>query len=91
MHFWPSRSAFQSWSQALKKICRLTSTDAVAAKRVPWILIFDDHPDSLRLVSGYRAKVGRDPSARPRANPRQPFVAGMLGIGALVGMLWPLF
>jgi len=83
MHFWPSRLAFQNWSRALKKICRLRSTEAAEAKQVQWILIFDNHPGSLRPVSGYRsAKVNRDPSARPRANPRQLFVAGMLAIGA---------
>ena len=32
----------------------LTPTHGVAAKRVQRILIFDNHPESLRLVSGYR-------------------------------------
>lgn len=73
----------------------LRPTHAARGQRVRRILIFDNHPDSLRLAASYRrANVTPNFSAQPDANSWQLFVAGMLAMGALVGMLWlvwPLF
>jgi hypothetical protein len=70
----------------------LAATDTTAAKRVERILIFDNHPDSLRLVSGYcRAIRDRNPSAPSRAHSWPLLGIGLLAIGVAVGMLWPLF
>jgi hypothetical protein len=76
----------------VNRIRWLASTDTAAAKRVERILIFDNHPDSLRLVSGYyRAIRNRNPSGPPRANSWPLLGIGLLAIGVLVGMLWSLF
>lgn len=59
-----------------------------ADKRMRRILIFDDHPDSLRLVFG---------SPQPtHLSASQPMIswelvlASILSTGALIGMLWPI-
>jgi hypothetical protein len=59
-------------------------------KTIQRILIFDDHPDSLRLVFGRRAsrEVGR--TAPPSAGWWEPILAWMLIIGALILMFSPL-
>jgi hypothetical protein len=59
-----------------------------AHQRMRNILIFDDHPDSLRLVFG---------SPQPtHLSASQPMIwwelalASILTTGALIGMLWPI-
>src|SRR3984893_9580318 len=84
----------------IKKTSRLPSTNA-AGKKIRRILIFDNHPDSLRLVSKQRLSVDVDlATGRGRvavtnslatARPIKPshLVLGLSAILALlVGMLW---
>jgi hypothetical protein len=68
----------------------LPATNA-ARKRIPRILIFDDHPDSLRLVLGRRVNPQAHLSAPPPASSWELILASMLTMGALVAMFWPLF
>jgi hypothetical protein len=53
------------------------------------VLIFDDHPDSLRLVFGRGANSPVE--LRPRASWLEFVLVTMLTMGAVMGMLWPLF
>ena len=62
-----------------------------ARKRIQRILIFDDHPDSLRLVLGRRVNPQAHLSAPPPAGPWEVILVSMLTMGALVAMFWPLF
>src|SRR6202163_2597491 len=68
----------------------LPATNA-ARKRIQHILIFDDHPDSLRLVFGRRVNPHVHLSAPPRASSCELILVSMLTVGALVAMFWPLF
>jgi hypothetical protein len=54
------------------------------------VLIFDNHPDSLRLVFG-RPNPHVDPSALQRASWRELVLLWMLAVGLLIAMFWPLF
>jgi hypothetical protein len=86
----------------IKKTSRLPSTNA-AGKKIRRILIFDNHPDSLRLVSKQRLSVDVDlatergrvavTNSLATARPIKPshLILGLSAILALlVGMLWPL-
>jgi hypothetical protein len=68
----------------------LPATNA-ARKRIQHILIFDDHPDSLRLVFGRRVNPQAHLSAPPPASSWELILVSMLTVGALVAMFWPLF
>jgi hypothetical protein len=59
-------------------------------KTIRRILIFDNHPDSLGLVFGYRANRPVHPSSPQRVNPWELILALMLAMGALIGMFWPI-
>jgi len=74
----------------IKQASRLRATNT-AGKQVQRILIFDDHPDSLRLVFGRRANPQIDLSVPPRTLPWELVLISMLTMGALIGMFWPLF
>jgi hypothetical protein len=57
------------------------------------ILIFDNHPDSLRLASGYHRV---DPHADffglpPRTNSRELILVGMLVVVLSITLVWALF
>jgi len=69
---------------------RLPSRNA-AAKKIRRILIFDNHPDSLRLVFGRHANPHVDLSLRQRASLWDLILVSMLTIGVLIGMFWPIF
>src|SRR6266404_2466676 len=69
---------------------RLPSRNA-AAKKIRRILIFDNHPDSLRLVFGRHANPPVDLSLRQRASLWDLILVSMLTIGVLIGMFWPIF
>jgi hypothetical protein len=68
----------------------LPATNA-ARKRIQHILIFDDHPDSLRLVFGRRVNPQAHLSAPPAASSLEIILISMVTVGALVAMFWPLF
>lgn len=62
-----------------------------ASKTIQCILIFDDHPDSLRLVFGRRARRQVNPTAPQSARCWDPILGWMLLMGALIVMFLPLF
>jgi hypothetical protein len=68
----------------------LPATNA-AGKKVQRILIFDNHPDSLRLVFGRGATPWADLSDRQHGTSWAVVVLCMLELIALIGMFWPLF
>jgi len=74
----------------IKKTSRLPSTNA-AGKKIRRILIFDNHPDSLRLIFGERANPYVDLSVPQRVSSWQLIVVSILTMSALFGMVWPLF
>lgn len=69
---------------------RLDSTTG-ASKTIQRILIFDDHPASLRLVFGRRARRQINPPAPQSARWWNPILGWMLLMVALVVMFLPLF
>lgn len=69
---------------------RLDSTTG-APKTMQRILIFDDHPDSLRLVFGRRARRQVNPTAPQSARWWDPILGWMLLMVALILMFLPLF
>src|SRR6266403_5001827 len=73
----------------IKQAGRLLSTNGTH-KEIRRIVIFDNHPDSLRLVFGRRANPDVDLSVRRRATLRDLILVSMLTMGALIGMFWPI-
>jgi hypothetical protein len=78
-----------------KTIFVITQITALAATNIPGkkmrrILIFDNHPDSLRLASREQANTRID-SAKTRANSWHVLIVSLVAAGGLLGMLWPLF
>jgi hypothetical protein len=73
----------------IKQSSRLPATNT-AGEQVQRILIFDDHPDSLRLVFGRRANSQIDLSMLSRASSWELILVSMLTMGALIAMFWPL-
>jgi hypothetical protein len=70
----------------------LAPTQAAAPKRVQQILIFDNHPDSLRLVSGHRgADSGFHVSDPPRTTSWGVALLWILVVGLMMAMFWPLY
>jgi len=59
-------------------------------KKLRRILIFDDHPDSLRLVFEGGASRHDDLSVPPRATSWDLILVSILAMVALIGMFWPL-
>ena len=74
----------------IKQASPLPATNT-AGKQIRRILIFDDHPDSLRLVFGRRANPQIDLSVPPRTLPWELVLISMVTMGALIGMFWKLF
>jgi hypothetical protein len=69
----------------IKTTSRLPSTNA-PGKKIRRILIFDNHPESLRLVFGQQAD-----SSEPQSTSLWELVlVGALTFGAVFGMFWPL-
>jgi hypothetical protein len=73
----------------LKKTSRLPSTSA-ADKKIRRILIFDNHPDSLRLVFGRRLLSDVDLIRSKRVSSWELIVVSMVTLVGLIGMFWPL-
>jgi hypothetical protein len=74
----------------IKQTSRLPSAGSAGGK-MRRILVFDNHPDSLRLVFGPLANRYLDPSVPPRAVLWTSIIGSLLTIAVLVGMFWPLF
>ena len=74
----------------IKKTSRVPSTNA-AGKKIRRILIFDNHPDSLRLLFGERTNPYVDLSVPQRVSSWELIVVSILTMSALFGMVWPLF
>jgi hypothetical protein len=74
----------------VSKTSRQAATDGLD-KTIRRILIFDDHPDSLRLILGTPAhqRVHRIPQSR--VNSRHFIIPGLLIVVAMLAMFWPLF
>jgi hypothetical protein len=62
-----------------------------AGKKIRRVLIFDNHPDSLRLVLGDDANPHVDLAQRQARSPWELVVASILTMTVLIGMFWPLF
>src|SRR5438105_1075547 len=73
----------------IKKTSRSRSPNG-ADKKIRRILIFDNHPDSLRLVFEASVIPHRNLPAPPRTSWRELSIVSILTIAALVGMFWPL-
>jgi hypothetical protein len=74
----------------IKQAVQLPPTDSAEGRRVQHVLIFDDHPESLRLVFG-GATPKREISRPPRAGLWHLILLSILIIGSLTAILWPLF
>jgi hypothetical protein len=74
----------------IKQSRRLPATNA-AGKKIQRILIFDNHPDSLRLVFGRGATPWVDLSDRQHGSSWVLVLVCVLALIALIGMFWPLF
>ena len=63
----------------------------VKGKTIRRILIFDNHPDTLRLVLNPGVQLNSDDEAKIRRDRRTSIVCGSVLIGMVVAaMLWPL-
>ena len=62
----------------------------LGGKTVRCILIFDNHPDSLRLVSRLRVRPDVDLVAPRRAHPAHLMFALLLLLALSIAMFWPL-
>lgn len=74
----------------IKKTSRLPATTG-PVKTIRRILIFDDHPDSLRLILGRPANRRAYRPTWDRASSRNLILPGMAILIALIAMFWPLF
>ena len=64
----------------------------VGRKTIRRILIFDNHPDSLRLVSGYRGEDSHfDVFDSPRTISWGVTLLWILVVGLMMAMIWPLY
>ena len=73
----------------IKKTSRLPSTNA-ARKKIRRILIFDNHPESLRLVFGHRQHRNVDLSRPTPVISWELILVSILAVAGLVGMFWQL-
>ena len=62
----------------------------VGCKTIRRILIFDNHPDSLRLLSSLRARADVDLVGTRRAHPVYLIFALLLMLVLSIAMFWPL-
>ena len=60
-------------------------------KKIRRVLIFDNHPDSLRLVFGGGAISHRELPISRHVSSWELIIVSILTIGGLFGMFWPLF
>jgi len=62
----------------------------LGCKTIRRILIFDNHPDSLRLVSRLRVRPNVDLVAARRAHPAHLMFGLLLMLALSIAMFWPL-
>jgi hypothetical protein len=74
----------------VKQAIQLPPTNSAEGKSVQHILIFDDHPESLRLVFG-RATTEIDLPRPPRAGLWPLVLLLIVIISSLIAIFWPLF
>ncbi|HYR23197.1 MAG TPA: hypothetical protein VEP30_09790 [Chthoniobacterales bacterium] len=73
----------------IKKTSRLRSTNG-ADKKIRRILIFDNHPDTLRLVFARRPDPHVDVPAPQRVSSCELIIVCLLTFVGLIGMFWPI-
>jgi hypothetical protein len=73
----------------IKKTSRFRSTDG-ADKKIRRILIFDNHPESLRLVYGCSSNPDVDLSAPQRVSSWELIIVYLVTFVGLIGMFWPI-
>ena len=73
----------------IKKTSRLRSTNG-ADKKIRRILIFDDHPESLRLVLARRSDPHVDFTVPQRVSSGELIIVCLLTVVGLIGMFWPI-
>lgn len=73
----------------IKKTSRLRSTNG-AGQKIRRILIFDNHPESLRLVFGHRLHHDVDLSRPERVSSWELIIVCLLTVVGLIGMFWPI-
>lgn len=73
----------------IKKTSRLPSTNT-AGRKIQRVLIFDNHPDSLRLAFEYLPHRDVDLSRWQRVRSWELIIVSTLTLAGLVGMFWPL-
>ncbi len=74
----------------IKQAVQLPPTSSAESRTVQHVLIFDDHPESLRLVFGSAAPE-IDPSRPPGASSRHLVLLSILIVGLLSAILWLFF
>ena len=74
----------------IKKTSRLRSANR-ADKKIRRILIFDNHPETLRLLYRQRPSPDVDLVAARRAGPAHLMFGLLLMLALSIGMFWPLF
>jgi hypothetical protein len=74
----------------IKQAVQLPPTDSAEGRRVQHVLIFDDHPESLRLVFG-GAAAQVDLSRLSGASSRHLVLLSILIMGLLSAILWLFF
>src|SRR5438105_934089 len=74
----------------VKQAIQLPPTNSAQGRNVQHILIFDDHPESLRLVFG-KATPEIDLSGPPDASSRHLVLLSILIVGLLTAILWLFF
>ena len=72
------------------KTSRLPTTEGGPGRQIHRILIFDDHPDSLRLILGGSACAEVSRSAQKRVRARSLILPALALIVALLTMFLPL-
>jgi hypothetical protein len=74
----------------IKQAVQLPPTSSAGSRTVQHVLIFDDHPESLRLVFG-GAAAQVDLSRLPGASSRYLVLLSILIMGLLSAILWLFF
>jgi hypothetical protein len=74
----------------IRQTVQVPSTNSAEGRKVQHVLIFDDHPESLRLVFA-STPVEFDLSPPHRASPWPLILLSILIIGSMTAILWPLF